>query len=74
MSLRMTTSARLPRTVGRAYALDMILRGRNVDGPQAHRIGLVTEVLPLADLKARAARGLLAARLSRKPVLVDLLV
>ena len=47
-------SARLPRTVGRAYALDMILRGRNVDGPEAHRIGLVTEVLPLAGLKARA--------------------
>ena len=47
-------SARLPRTVGRAYALDMILRGRNVDGPEAYRMGLVTEVLPLADLKARA--------------------
>ena len=47
-------SARLPRTVGRAYALDMILRGRHVDGPEAYRIGLVTELLPLADLKARA--------------------
>ena len=47
-------SARLPRTVGRAYALDMILRGRHVDGPEAYRIGLVTEMLPLADLKARA--------------------
>ena len=47
-------SARLPRTVGRAYALDMILRGRHVDGPEAYRIGLVTELLPLADLKPRA--------------------
>ena len=47
-------SARLPRTVGRAYALDMILRGRNVDGPEALRIGLVTEALPLADIKSRA--------------------
>ena len=47
-------SARLPRTVGRAYALDMILRGRHVDGPEAYRIGLVTEMLPLRDLKARA--------------------
>ena len=47
-------SARLPRTVGRAYALDMILRGRNVDGPEAYRIGLVTETLPLADIKSRA--------------------
>ncbi len=47
-------SARLPRAVGRTYALDMILRARNIDGPEAYRIGLVTEVVPLADLKGRA--------------------
>jgi enoyl-CoA hydratase len=47
-------SARLPRAVGRTYALDMILRGRKIDGPEAYRIGLVTELLPLADIKARA--------------------
>ena len=47
-------SARLPRAVGRTYALDMILRGRKIDGVEAHRIGLVTELLPLADIKARA--------------------
>jgi len=47
-------SARLPRAVGRNYALDMILRGRKIDGAEAHRIGLVTELVPLADIKARA--------------------
>lgn len=47
-------SARLPRAVGRTFALDMILRGRKIDGAEAYRIGLVTELLPLADIKARA--------------------
>lgn len=47
-------SARLPRAVGRTYALDMILRGRKIDGAEAYRIGLVTEVMPVVDLKARA--------------------
>ena len=47
-------SARLPRVVGRNHALDMILRGRKIDGAEAYRIGLVTELLPVADIKARA--------------------
>ena len=33
-------SARLPRCVGRDHALDMILRGRKIDGQEALRIGL----------------------------------
>ena len=44
----------MPRVVGRNYALDMILRGRKIDGAEACRIGLVTELVPLADIKARA--------------------
>jgi enoyl-CoA hydratase len=32
---------RLPRIVGEARALDMILTGRTVDAAEAHRIGLV---------------------------------
>ncbi|MEM9256772.1 MAG: enoyl-CoA hydratase-related protein [Pseudomonadota bacterium] len=47
-------SARLPRAVGRSYALDMILRGRKIDGAEAYRIGLVTEVLPVDQMKSRA--------------------
>ena len=47
-------SARLPRAVGRAHALDMILRGLKIDGEHAYRIGLVSELVPMAELKARA--------------------
>lgn len=58
-------SARLPRIVGREHALDMILRGKKIDGPEAHRIGLVNEVWPLAELKDRAIK--LAEELSAQP-------
>ncbi len=47
-------TARLTRTVGRARALDMILRAKKIDGPTALAIGLVHELHPVADLKARA--------------------
>ena len=47
-------SARLPRAVGKTYALDMILRGRKIDGAEAYRIGLVSEVVPLEQIKQRA--------------------
>lgn len=47
-------SARLPRAVGRTCALDMILRARKIDGPEAFRIGLVTELLPIGEIKDRA--------------------
>ena len=47
-------SARLPRAVGRTYALDMILRGRKVDGEEAYRVGLVTELVPVGEIKRRA--------------------
>jgi len=47
-------SARLPRAVGRTYALDMILRGKKVDGQEAQRIGLVTELVPIDSIKDRA--------------------
>ena len=47
-------SARLSRCVGRDHALDMILRSRKISGPEAKEIGLVTEVVPNGQLKARA--------------------
>lgn len=47
-------SARLTRCVGRAAALDMILRGKKISGPEALRIGLVQEVWPNDELQARA--------------------
>jgi enoyl-CoA hydratase len=47
-------SARLTRRVGRDHALDMILRAKKISGPEALRIGLVSEVWPLDELFARA--------------------
>jgi len=47
-------SARLTRCVGPTFALDMMLRGLKVDGEHAYRIGLVSEIHPMAALKARA--------------------
>lgn len=47
-------SARLSKCVGRDHALDMILRGKKISGPEALRIGLVHEVWPLQELKQRA--------------------
>lgn len=47
-------SARLTRCVGRHHALDMILRAKKISGPEALRIGLVTEVWPIDELFRRA--------------------
>lgn len=58
-------SARLPRIVGRAHALDMILRGRKISGAEAKRIGLVTELVANDKLKARAIE--LAEELAAMP-------
>lgn len=58
-------SARLARCVGRDRAIDMILRARKIDGLEALRIGLVSEVCPNAALKARAL--VLAAELAAMP-------
>ncbi|RMD85294.1 MAG: enoyl-CoA hydratase/isomerase family protein [Candidatus Dadabacteria bacterium] len=60
-------SARLVRCVGKAHALDMILRARKISGPDAHRLGLVHEVWPLAELFDRARA--LAEELAAKPAI-----
>jgi len=58
-------TARLTRTVGRAHALDMILRAKKIDGPTALAIGLVHELHPVAELKTRAIQ--LAEELAAQP-------
>lgn len=40
----------LPRLVGLENALDLLLSGRIINGQEAHRIGLVSRVLPAAEL------------------------
>jgi enoyl-CoA hydratase len=62
---------RLPRVIGEARALEMILRGLTVDGPRALEIGLVHECVddPLAraveiaaEFETRGADGLAYAK------------
>lgn len=59
-------SARLSKCVGRDQALNMILRGKKISGPEALQIGLVQEVWPLAELKGKALK--LAEDLAAQPV------
>jgi enoyl-CoA hydratase len=47
---------RLPRIVGRGAAMDLILTGRAIDASEAMRIGLVSQVVPLADLMETARK------------------
>ena len=41
---------RLPRLVGRAWAMEMLLMGETIDADRALQIGLVTRVVPPGDL------------------------
>src|SRR5437867_8611642 len=54
---------RLPRLVGKGNALHLILTGDMIDAHEAHRIGLVNQVVPAGQLLATAEqtlRGILA--------------
>lgn len=44
----------LPRQIGWAHAMDLLLTARAIDAERAAAIGLVNEVVPAADLLARA--------------------
>ena len=45
---------RMPRLVGKGRALQLILTGETISAQEAYRIGLVNEVVPAANLIARA--------------------
>jgi enoyl-CoA hydratase len=45
---------RLPRLVGKGRALQLILTGEIIGAQEAHRIGLVNEIVPAANLISRA--------------------
>src|SRR5205814_3051674 len=67
---------RLPRLVGKGNALHLILTGDMIDAHEAHRIGLVNQVVPGAELLAATektlggilAMGPLAVRLALEAV------
>lgn len=58
---------RLPRLVGKAKAMEMILTGDMIDAQEAYRIGLINEVVPQSELMAQAKE--LARKLASKPPL-----
>jgi enoyl-CoA hydratase len=45
---------RLPRLVGKGRALQLVLSGEMISAQEAHRIGLVNEIVAAADLITRA--------------------
>lgn len=49
-------TTRLPRLLGLVPALDMLLTGRSVDARRAYRLGLVDDVVPRENFRARVVR------------------
>jgi enoyl-CoA hydratase/carnithine racemase len=60
-------SQRLPRLVGKGRALQIILSGDIISAQEAYRIGLVNEIVPSANLMARA-EAILQQIISNAPV------
>ena len=53
-------SQRMPRLIGVAGSLDLILTGRNLKAPRAKKAGVVDEVVPASILLATAKKAALA--------------
>ena len=68
---------RLPRIIGQARALELILTGKHIDATEAYQIGLVTEVIEPDQFAARVdevltdllGKGPTALRLGKEAVL-----
>lgn len=59
--------ARLPRLIGTKAAVDHILKAQLLPAAEAHKAGLVDELVPAAELKARAKAAALKLAASGKP-------
>jgi methylglutaconyl-CoA hydratase len=57
----------LVRQIGEKQARDLLLTGRTIDAAEAHRLGLVTQIVPAKELMS-AAQILAAALLACSPV------
>ncbi len=64
----------LPKLVGPAAALDMLLSGRAIDSRRARKIGLVDQSVPLRILENTARIVTLEARKPKKPPLMQRLM
>jgi enoyl-CoA hydratase len=60
---------RLPRLIGKGRALQLILSGEMIGAREAHRIGLVNEIVAAADLMPRA-EAILRAIAANAPIAV----
>src|SRR6202043_1094860 len=58
-------TVRLPLVVGFAKAMELIITGRRIDVQEAHRIGLVNEIVPRGDALTRAQE--LASEIAELP-------
>ena len=58
---------RLPRAIGRAHALRLLLTGDEIDADEAKRIGLVSSVVPVEEAEA-AARAVAETIAQRGPI------
>lgn len=71
---------RLPRTIPRARAMEMILTAEQIDAAEAERLGLVNRVVPLSGLREATdllvglllARGPLALRAAKQAIIQGL--
>jgi enoyl-CoA hydratase/carnithine racemase len=61
---------RLPRLVGKGLAMQMVLSGEMISAQEAHRMGLVNEVTPAAELVPRA-EALAAKIIANAPLAVQ---
>ena len=61
-------SQRLTRAVGKSKAMDMILTGRFMDAAEAERSGLVSRVVPAADVVEEALKAAAVIASKSKPV------
>jgi enoyl-CoA hydratase len=62
---------RLTRLIGKSKAMEMCLTGRMMDAAEAERSGLVSRVVPVADLMAEAIRvGQIIAGMSASAVMM----
>jgi len=62
-STELAISWLLPRLIGATHSNDLLLTGREVDGDEAYRLGLVSRVFPDADLLPAALE--MAARMAK---------
>ena len=65
-------SQRLTRAIGKSKAMEMCLTGRMMDAEEAERSGLVSRVVPVADLVEDAVKT--ASRIAEMPPAVAMMV